>query len=101
MGNRKARRMRAIDVWTNRETGEKLYAAPGHRPDNAVTLDRAGLIRCDFDAPGDRVATVLLKPDDMRVIAWQLTINDACRRRGMAPAFDDIGVVRDEPQERA
>jgi hypothetical protein len=45
--------------------GPKKYCVPGREPDTADTLESDGLIKQE----GNDV--VVLKPDDLRVIAWQ------------------------------
>jgi hypothetical protein len=32
----------------------------------------------------------VLKPDDLRVIAWQLSANEYCRAHGMPLSFPDL-----------
>jgi hypothetical protein len=49
---------------------------PGREPDTADTLESDGLIKQE----GNDV--VVLKPDDLRVIAWQLGANEYCAHTG-------------------
>jgi hypothetical protein len=46
--------------------GPKKYCVPGREPDTSDTLESDGLIKQE----GNHI--VVLKPDDLRVIAWQL-----------------------------
>jgi hypothetical protein len=61
--------------------GPKKYCFPGREPDTADSLENDGLIKQDI---------VVLKPDDLRVIAWQLSANEYCRAHGMPLPFPDL-----------
>ena len=60
-----------LEVRQTTATGPKKYCVPGREPDTADTLESDGLIKQE----GNNV--VVLKPDDLRVIAWQLGANAA------------------------
>ena len=64
--------------------GPKKYRVPGREPDTADTLESDGLIK----QKGKDI--VVLKPDDLRVIAWQLSANEYCRAHGMPLPFPDL-----------
>ena len=64
--------------------GPKKYCVPGREPDTADTLESDGLIK----QKGKDI--VVLKPDDLRVIAWQLGANEYCRAHGMPLAFPNL-----------
>jgi hypothetical protein len=85
------REVQTVDCWTNKRTGETVYTAPGLPPDDYASLERDGLLTRAFDDAGRHNRTVVFKPDDPRVIAFELTMNDRCRRVGIAPMFPDIG----------
>ena len=68
--------------------GPKKYCVPGREPDTADTLESDGLIRQEGKDIG------VLKPDDLRVIAWQLGANDYCRAHGMPLPFPDLADVQ-------
>jgi len=68
--------------------GPKKYCVPGREPDTADALESDGLIKQE----GKRI--VVLKPDDLRVIAWQLSANDYCRAHGMPLPFPDLADVQ-------
>ena len=64
--------------------GPKKYCVPGRAPDTADILESDGLIK----QQGKNI--VVLKPDDLRVIAWQLSANEYCRAHGMPLPFPDL-----------
>ena len=64
--------------------GPKKYCVPGREPDTADTLESDGLIKQEGK----------LKPDDLRVIAWQLGANEYCRAHGMPLPFPDLADVQ-------
>jgi hypothetical protein len=64
--------------------GPKKYCVPGREPDAADSLENDGLIK----QKGKDI--VVLKPDDLRVIAWQLSANEYCRAHGMLLPFPDL-----------
>jgi len=64
--------------------GPKKYCVPGREPDTTDTLESDGLIKQE----GKDI--VVLKPDDLRVIAWQLGANEYCRAHGMPLPFPDL-----------
>jgi hypothetical protein len=64
--------------------GPKKYCVPGREPDTGDTLESDGLIK----QKGKDI--VVLKPDDLRVIAWQLSANEYCRAHGMPLSFPDL-----------
>jgi hypothetical protein len=64
--------------------GPKKYCVPGREPDTADSLENDGLIKQKAKD------IVVLKPDDLRVIAWQLSANEYCRAHGMPLPFPDL-----------
>jgi hypothetical protein len=68
--------------------GPKKYCVPGREPDTADSLENDGLIK----QKGKDI--VVLKPDDLRVIAWQLGANEYCRANRMPLPFPDLGDVK-------
>jgi hypothetical protein len=68
--------------------GPKKYCVPGHEPDTADSLQSDGLIK----QKGKNI--VVLKPDDLRVIAWQLGANEYCRANGMPLLFPNLEDVK-------
>src|SRR6516225_9170980 len=77
-----------LDVRQTTATGPKKYCVPGREPDTADTLESDGLIKQE----GKHI--VVLKPDDLRVIAWQLGANEYCRAHGMPLPFPDLADVQ-------
>ena len=67
--------------------GPKKYCVPGREPDTADSLENDGLIK----QKGKDI--VVLKPDDLRVIAWQLGANEYCLANGMPLPFPKLGDV--------
>ena len=68
--------------------GPKKYCVPGREPDTADSLENDGLIK----QKGKEI--IVLKPDDLRVIAWQLSANEYCRAHGMPLPFPDLADVQ-------
>jgi hypothetical protein len=54
------------------------YHVPRLEPDTAETLEADGLIKTYHD-DGEWIATDLIEPDNLRVIAWVISINKFCR----------------------
>ena len=77
-----------LEVRQTTATGPKKYCVPGREPDTADTLERDGLIKQE----GNDV--VVLKPDNLRVIAWQLGANEYCRAHGMPMPFPNLTDVQ-------
>ena len=77
-----------LEVRQTTATGPKKYCVPGREPDTADTLENDGLIKQE----GKHI--VVLKPDDLRVIAWQLGANEYCRAHGMPLPFPDLADVQ-------
>ena len=65
------------------------YSVLGREPDTADTLEADGLIKREFEN-GKHVATIVIEPDNLRVIAWQVGINEYCRAIGKPPIFHDL-----------
>jgi hypothetical protein len=71
--------------------GRVVYLSEGRAsPDTAQTLERDGLVRCQYDEDGKYVSTFVLDRDDVRVICWQLTVNADARRRGREDVFKNL-----------
>ena len=69
--------------------GVKVYRVAGREVDTDDTLEADGLIRRKFRR-GRWVSTLVLQPDDPRVMAWQLNTNVLSRARGQPPVFPDL-----------
>ena len=54
------------------------------RPDTKATLERDGLITCQYDEQGKYIGTDLLDPLNIRVICWQLNVNGQAKNRKSA-----------------
>src|SRR4249919_3578828 len=64
-------------------TGVTVYLPMGQElPDTKTTLERDGLITCQYDEDGKYVGTLLHDPHNLRVLCWQLTVNADARRLG-------------------
>ena len=76
--------------------GPKKYCVPGREPDTADTLESDGLIKQEGDGliKQEGKDIVVLKPDDLRVIAWQLGANEYCRGNRMPLPFPNLGDVK-------
>jgi hypothetical protein len=68
--------------------GPKKYCVPGRAPDTADTLESDGLIKQHSKN------IVVLKPNDLRVITWQLGANEYCRAHGMPLPFPNLADVQ-------
>jgi hypothetical protein len=77
----------ALDRWAHRD-GTVIYVVPGLEPDTAETLERDGLIETDWGS--QRPTTKVFFPNNSRVLAWQMTVNEACRRRGVPEMFPGV-----------
>jgi hypothetical protein len=60
------------------------YCVPGRKPDTMKTLEAEGLIAWR----GDTI--LVMRPDDPRVVAWQVGVNEYLRLAGQPPAFDEV-----------
>jgi hypothetical protein len=60
------------------------YCVPGCEPDTMETLEDDGLIEWRGDA------IVVMQPDDPRVVAWQVGVNEYLRAVGVPPAFEEV-----------
>jgi hypothetical protein len=93
------KRVREIAKLVHNGTGEVIYLPMGQDfPDSAESLEMNGLIRCEYEN-GQWVGTFVPDPDNIRVLAWQLTLNARCRRAGQPEMFKGlpIDVVDAEP----
>ena len=62
-------------------TRATVYMPEGQTvPDTKTTLERDGLIRCQYDEYGTYVSTIVHDPCNIRVICWMLTQNAENRR---------------------
>ena len=67
--------------------GRIIYLPKGQAsPDTAQTLERDGLIQCQYDEHGKYVST----PHSLRVLCWQVTVNSAARGRGRGDVFKHL-----------
>jgi hypothetical protein len=81
----------AIQRWQRPDDGAVIYVPEGqHLPDTKTTLERDGLITCQYDEHGKYIGTVVHDPNNIRVICWQLTVNADARRLGREPIFTDL-----------
>ena len=72
-------------------TGVMVYVPEGQElPDTKATLERDGLITCQYDEHGKYVGTIVYDPQNIRVLCWQLTVNADARRLGREPVFTDL-----------
>jgi hypothetical protein len=94
-----------LGIWKNRRDGTVVYVVPGHPPDTWESLERDGLIRRQYNSNGNHIETLVFKQDDLRVIAFQLTMNARCQQIGKRPIFDGLSDAFDvfpyEPQGTA
>ena len=80
----------AIQRW-QRADGAVIYLPEGQElPDTKKTLEQDGLIRCQYDAHGNYVSTIVHDPLNIRVLCWQLTVNADARRLGREPVFMNL-----------
>ena len=71
--------------------GRIIYLPKGQAsPDTAQTLERDGLIQCQYDEHGKYVSTIVHDPHSLRVLCWQVTVNSAARRRGRGDVFTHL-----------
>ena len=74
-------------------TRATVYLPEGQAlPDSARTLERDGLIRCQYDEHGKCVSTLVRDPLSIRVLCWQLTVNADARRLGRESVFTNLPV---------
>ena len=72
-------------------TGVWVYVPEGQElPDTKTTLERDGLITCRHDEDGKYLSTVVHDPLNIRVLCWQLTVNEDARRLGREPVFTNL-----------
>ena len=72
-------------------TRATVYLPEGQAlPDTKTTLERDGLISCQYDEHGRCVSTLVLDPLSIRVLCWQLTVNADARRLGREPVFMNL-----------
>ena len=63
------------------------------RSDTIKTLERDGLIRCEFGKGKHIRAIIIYDPTNVRVLCWQLTENSVWRQRGhREDVFPDLPV---------
>jgi hypothetical protein len=75
----------------HRADGRVLYLPLGQeQPDTKATLERDGLITCQYDEQGKYISTEVLDPQNIRVICWQLNVNMDARRLGREPVCTDL-----------
>jgi hypothetical protein len=77
----------ALDRWAHRD-GTVIYVVPGLEPDTAETLQRDGLIETDWVS--QPATTKVFFPNNSRVLAWQMTVNESCRRQGVPEMFPGV-----------
>ena len=71
--------------------GRIIYLPKGQAsPDTAQTLERDGLIQCQYDERGKYVSTIVHDPHSLRVLCWQVTVNSAARRCGRGDVFKHL-----------
>ena len=69
-------------------SGRRLiqFALPGREFETAEVLEAEGLIKREF-TDGEWTATKVFAPRDLRVIIWQININEQDLVHGRRPAF--------------
>jgi len=81
----------AIQRWQNPATGIVVYLPEGQdKPDTKESLERDGLILCQYDEHGKYISTIVHDPLNVRVLCWQLTVNADARRLGREPVFINL-----------
>ena len=81
----------AIQRLQNPTNGAVIYLPEGQaQPDSKTTLERDGLIRCQYDEHGNYVSALVHDPHNIRVLCWQFTVNAEARRLGREPVFTDL-----------
>ena len=81
----------AIQKLTHPITGVTVYIPDGQEsPDTKTTLERDGLITCQYDEHGTYVGTIVHDPNNLRVLCWQFTVNADARRLGRDPVFTEL-----------
>ena len=65
-------------------SGLTVYLPEGQaQSDTMHTLERDGLIACEYDEHGKRIGAITVyDPLNIRVLCWQLTENSVWRQRG-------------------
>lgn len=93
-----ARRVRTIAKLKHKKTGEVFYMPEDQeQPDTAESLEADGLIVRKYES-GQWVETLVRDPYNLRVLAWQLTMNAKCHHLGVPEMFKGLPVdVFDEP----
>ena len=72
-------------------TRATVYLPEGQAlPDTTKTLERDGLIRCQYDEHGKCVGTLVRDPLSIRVLCWQLTVNAEAQHLGREPVFTNL-----------
>ena len=72
-------------------TKATVYLPEGQAlPDTTKTLERDGLIRCQYDEHGKCVGTLVRDPLSIRVLCWQLTVNAEAQHLGREPVFTNL-----------
>jgi hypothetical protein len=74
------------------------YCVPGREPDTAESLEADRLIKREFNKRGRWIDTLVLDPDNLRVLAWMIGIKFV-RSQGAPEMFPDlhVDVVDGEP----
>ena len=70
------------------DDGRVKFVIPGLEPDTAETLIADGLITVE-QLP-DGTAVTFLEPDNLRVIAWALSINEFAKSQGFGEVFPGL-----------
>jgi hypothetical protein len=75
-------------------SGITVYIPRGQRvSDTMSTLERDGLIRCEYDEHGKRVGTITVYDSrNIRVLCWMLTENSVWRHRGHTEDVFDLPI---------
>ncbi|MGA9458058.1 MAG: hypothetical protein WBV43_21620 [Pseudolabrys sp.] len=72
-------------------TRATVYLPAGQAlPDTKTTLERDGLISCQYDEYGKCVSTIVHDPLSIRVLCWQLTVNAEAQHLGREPVFTNL-----------
>ncbi|MGB7858666.1 MAG: hypothetical protein WBL48_22535 [Pseudolabrys sp.] len=72
-------------------TRATVYLPAGQAlPDTKTTLERDGLISCQYGEYGKCVSTIVHAPLSIRVLCWQLTVNAEAQHLGREPVFTNL-----------
>jgi hypothetical protein len=82
------KRVTEVERFLDREKKHVFYKLSGQPLDSSETLERDGLIKTERNKRGKWVSTLLLAPDNIRVILWVRSLNETCRLQGVPEMFE-------------